>query len=555
MAKEGLELQKGIEYLTSLIDSSVEKGDISTKPVPLKEFLYGRDYLRCPPLSEVQYDFVEALSDIYPGCKYDQAVAEWGKGSGKDFVCAISICRIVYLLECLKDPATFYKLKSGSKIEIINIAVNAEQANDVFFAQFKNLIEGSPYFQKLGYRQRGGRVTFPKRVIAISGHSEMEGLEGHNVMCAILDEIDAFKTEQELGHRQRRAKSAKFMYDRMRTSSQSRFPGIGKIACISFPRFFGSFIQQRRLLGLKEPKTFVSAPEGVPTWIANPLRTFEDFADEFKRDPEMANAMYACKPPMARDAYFKYEGFIFSSFCAKKDGYDIQLDESTNQPIREVEGYEPPTMLPNKSMPYHIHVDLGQKRDRAGFAMIGFNGERVVVQLMWGFEAPINGEIDFDEIVKFIEKIANQGFWVKSVTYDGWQSVQSLQQLRKRGIDASLLRVKKEQYDTLKDLINSNCIQGYFYKLVIEELLNLEVIKGNKIDHKQDGSKDVSDALAGATWKAVKGGMTVPEIVTISDDEDEDDMTNEEKLARFNSSVDSKVGRAMANMFTEVPIQ
>jgi len=544
-------ITQGLSKLSELIDTSIEKGDIVEEAVSLDEFLYSKDYLDCPKLSNVQYEFVEALSDVYPNCLYTEVVAEWGKGGGKDFVCAVSLCRVIYLLECLRDPAAFYGLKSGSWIDALNVAVNADRANSVFFVQFKDLVNQSPYFRAMQPRIKGGRIIFPKRVRAISGHSEMEGLEGHNVIVAILDEIDAFKTEQEIGNRSRRAKSAKFIYNRMRSSTQSRFPNIGKVACISFPRFYMSFIQQRRIQGLKEEKTFVSAPEGVPTWIANPIRTEEDFADEFKRDPERALMMYKCQPPMARDAYFRYDAFVLSSFGAMKEGNLILLDPNNRRPIREAHGYEPPFMHPRSDSQHFIHVDLAKNRDRAGFCMLSYDSTKIRVELAWGFEAPRGGEIDFDSIVEFIDKIAHMGFWIRKVTYDGWQSVGSLQQLRKKGIEASMLSIKKEQYDTLKDMINSDTVEGYFYELLVNELLGLELIGGKKVDHKEGGSNDVADALAGATWSAVKGMGTEPSIIIFGSDESNEDSeeemeegSEEDKASKFMRAVlsDYKIG-------------
>jgi len=432
-------------------------------------------------------------------------------------------------------------------VEAINIAVNEDQAASVFFVQFKDLMDKSPYFQNMGYKARGARVYFPKRVRAISGHSKMEGLEGHNVIVAILDEIDAFKTEQELSGRNRRAMSAGMIYKRMRSSSQSRFPGIGKVACISFPRFYMSFIQQRRKAGLKEEKTYVSSPEGVPTWVANPMRTEEDFKDEFKRDPETAAMMYMCKPPMARDAYFRYDGFVLSTFCAKKSAYDIVMDEENRKPIREAHDYSPPFMKSREDSQYFVHVDLAKNRDRAGFALVSFHEGRLKIDLMWAFEAPPGGEIDFDAVVRFIDSIANMGFWIRLVTYDGWQSVQSLQQVRKKDIEAKTLSVRKEQYDTLKDLINSELVDGYFYKLVVEELLGLEVIGGKRVDHKVGGSNDVADALAGATWSAVKNTGGEPS-VSVFGDEDED----EEDGIAFEDYVSSEEKKFLARIFKEV---
>ncbi len=73
-------------------------------PVDVKTFVEGDDYLGQPQLSQIQYDIVEAMSQIYKleevieimgdteGRRYykkytkNEVILQLGKGSGKDFV-------------------------------------------------------------------------------------------------------------------------------------------------------------------------------------------------------------------------------------------------------------------------------------------------------------------------------------------------------------------------------------------------------------------------------------------------------------------------------------
>ena len=127
-------------------------------PVDAKTFVEGADYLGQPPLSSHQYDIVEAMSQIYKledlidimgdteGRRYykkytkNEVILQLGKGSGKDFVSTVACAYIVYKLLCLKDPARYFGKPAGDAIDIINIAINAQQAKNVFFKGFKNKI-------------------------------------------------------------------------------------------------------------------------------------------------------------------------------------------------------------------------------------------------------------------------------------------------------------------------------------------------------------------------------------------------------------------------------
>ena len=137
--------------------------EFDERPVDLRTFVQSPEHLGLPPLSEYQYTLIEKSSQIYKestlvklfgeeeGVRMfkqtaNEVVAQLGKGSGKDYCSTISVAYIVYLLLCLKDPASYYGKPPGDSIDIINIAINAQQANNVFFKGFRTRIDKSPWF-------------------------------------------------------------------------------------------------------------------------------------------------------------------------------------------------------------------------------------------------------------------------------------------------------------------------------------------------------------------------------------------------------------------------
>ena len=122
-----------------------------------------------------------------------------------------------------------------------------------------------------------------------------------------------------------RSEGAEGVYNTAKSLVQSRFPGVGKIICLSWPRFKGSFIQRRFTNGKLENRTFVSCKEGglpFSTWEFNPSKKQSDFADFYETDPILARARFECDPPFARDAYIKDSLPILRAFDA-----DIDEDE------------------------------------------------------------------------------------------------------------------------------------------------------------------------------------------------------------------------------------
>ena len=136
----------------------LEGDEFEEMPVAIEEFVVSRDFLGLPPLSAYQYQMIKASTQIYKkdtliriygekeGKKIfsqtcNEVIFQLGKGSGKDYVSTIACSYVVYLLLCLKDPAKYYGKPPGDAIDIINIAINAVQANRVFFKGFLNRIE------------------------------------------------------------------------------------------------------------------------------------------------------------------------------------------------------------------------------------------------------------------------------------------------------------------------------------------------------------------------------------------------------------------------------
>ena len=60
---------------------------------------------------------------------------------------------------------------------------------------------------------------------------------------AVLDEISGFASEVNTGNEQ--GKTADNIYKAFRGTVDSRFPDLGKVVLLSFPRYQGDFISQR----------------------------------------------------------------------------------------------------------------------------------------------------------------------------------------------------------------------------------------------------------------------------------------------------------------------
>lgn len=87
---------------------------------------------------------------------------------------------------------------------------------------------------------RQDTIVWDKNVEMISGHADAESQEGLNLILGIADEIDAFKTKDELlqyrpNQNREPTKSAEAILKMIRTSASTRFPESYKVVTISYP--------------------------------------------------------------------------------------------------------------------------------------------------------------------------------------------------------------------------------------------------------------------------------------------------------------------------------
>jgi hypothetical protein len=527
--------------------------EFDERPVDLRTFVTSPDYLGLPPLSDHQYTLIEKSSQIYKestlvklfgdeeGSRMfkqtcNEVIAQLGKGSGKDYSSTIAVSYIVYLLLCLKDPATYYGKPPGDTIDIINIAVNAQQANNVFFKGLKTRIERSPWF--IGrYDPKASEIRFDKNVNVYSGHSEREAFEGYNVIVVVLDEISGFATDNTTGHDQ--AKTASAIYDMYRASVDSRFPDFGKVILLSFPRFKNDPIQKFYESVISEKETLIRSkvlkmvedlPDGTdgneitveweedhivsykipkvfalkrPTWEINPTKSIEDFKVPFYKNMQDALGRFACMPPEMIDAFFKSREKIEKAF---------------NRAHQAVDGFGrlEDWFIPDPDKEYFMHVDLAQKHDHCAVSMSHVSKwVNVKVTDNYSQPAPIvevdavrywtptpDKSVDFTEVKDYILSLRTRGFNIRVCTFDRWNSHDMMQQLKQYGINTEILSVAKKHYDDMAMVVLEERLNGPHIPLLIDELLQLKIMR-DKVDHPRKGSKDLADAVCGSVYNAI----------------------------------------------------
>ena len=180
-----------------------------------------------------------------------------------------------------------------------------------------------------------------------------------------------------------------------------------------------------------------------------------------------------------------------------------------------------------KSKPLYVHLDMSINGDKTGIGGVFVVGKKQPTPdqpvskdllLRAGFnvsvKAPRGYQVSFEKNRHFIRWLKQQGFNVKGVSSDTFQSADFQQILKAEKFNAEIISVDRvdsdhicKPYQYLRNAIYEERFECYPTTLLKEELIGLERDNNSgKIDHSTSGinSKDSADAICGATWNAAQ---------------------------------------------------
>lgn len=405
----------------------------------------------------------------------------------------------------------------------------------------------------------------PKNIIIEYGSSGGHGL-GKAIFAAMLDEVDFKKSGLKGVSALDASNAIMEAYHTIKGRITSRFikKGVlyGKLFLVSSKRSEHDFLEQY-VKKMYNPKMLVV---DEPQWVVKPKGTFseitfpvavgnrslksmvlpddvteeqkkayikqgyriidvpENYRDEFKLDINKALMDKAGISIIGATSFFNYDMF---SQCYIKDYKnpfvaDI-LTLGLHDDLRIQDFFELEKIPLNvRYMPQFIHIDAALTGDKAGISDVGVSGlkehkqydgadESIVSEMTYkhifsvDIKAPQGSEISFEKTRQFIYYLRSVGFNIVGVSLDGFQSADTKQLLITQGFDASIISLDKtpQGYLALRSTMNDKRIGLIQIELLETELVQLQRdVQTGKLDHPADGSKDMSDSLAGAVWNA-----------------------------------------------------
>ena len=439
-----------------------------------------------------------------------------GRRATKTFLASIITAYEAYKLLVVNkgNPHAYYRLPSDDEIAIINVALSEKQAGRLF-AQIQSRIRNSPFFKdRIGKgnaseirlltnsdiekKQNGAQLDVYGSIILLCGHSAPDSLQGYSAILILFDEIAFYDESGKV--------TGTYFYKRLKPSLAKFYKyGAARIVQISSPNTRSGIFYDTWNLA-KTDDSILSFQ--LPSWDVNPDVPFDN--EEMKRERDSNIEMFKVE----YGAQWAETGTMSKYF--HDDGV---VD-------RCIRGDIGPHRRPKPGFNYYLHVDPAKKKNQYAAVLVakekyslrGQRRNRCFVAGLWVWKPTPGQGLLFSEIDKDILKIC-QVFHPMTVTYDAYNSENSLQFLRAHGVPTRELpfnnTVKSKIYQNLRDMMsfqpNPEILlysDGGYSDILIAELKNLKIKqtkRGYSIMTDKNAevkTDDLSDCLAGATAMA-----------------------------------------------------
>lgn len=435
-----------------------------------------------------------------PDQHYQTLILESGRRSGKTNLAALICAYEFYKLCKMNSPQIHYNIATSTPIAILVIATTADQAKKTIFRNVIGVINNSPYFQALVDQGKlfvgKEEVSYEEKLLYIySGNSRSGAQVGGTLKCLVMDEVARFQDSD--GH-----SNAIELWSNLGISCAPFGTEAIRVAISSawykgdaIEKLYASTAEDSTAIGIKSR-----------SWDLNPIHAARDnpvVASEYVRDPVQAGIEFEGIRPEAVDAYLDADEVKDCFRTPSAVSASVYTSNTSPKLVcMHLGSIEP------KPHPTVIHIDPAFANDAYALAM-GYNdfddtGRSIVtIDAVLAWEPTPEAQVSITNVVDTILEIARYRHIVK-VTADHYNSTETIQRLRLQGINAETVYFSNskqfEMYKLVKELMHESRLllpqQSPWKPLVLRELSQVQLIKGTKIDHPKDGSKDTADAIA-----------------------------------------------------------
>ncbi|MGE5682824.1 MAG: hypothetical protein ACM34K_18310 [Bacillota bacterium] len=491
--------------------------------------------------------------------KHHEIVLLVGMKGGKNLWAEGDVSYAGYFISSLVDPHAYFTKITKSLIkyppektfDLVNVSsVDEAQAKRAFFDSVKKVLQltkdprtGDNWFERyagLDLRETFGDVTakeiiFPSRqrgvgnIRLMSFNSTKKAPEGVHILRFYADELSRADTKATY-------REAKGLYELGLNNTRASFPNrIGKVLGWSYPNDTDfDLTNERYELSFKTDAIY-----GIKcsTFDFNPSRTREMFQDAYDTDPIAAKRVYECIKSTSKQNFYqpyveKIREVVQPEVENRVKYKLISVSKEAKEKVYEFTGVEILSLIGDNRVRCFA-ADPSKIRDR--FVIVGGYNETInplkyqifigdtqevlstnvkpIVDFMLVIEPMDKKPIDYVGIGEIFATILKNFPNTQSINSDHFQNEKLRQEVISKGVRAETYFFSNEKQVRLykrqrANIWNNNvtiCQDDQKFKFDAKEM-NLTdlyihesehlILEGNKIDHPENGSKDLTDAIA-----------------------------------------------------------
>ena len=511
------------------------------------------------------------LKELFPDnitTSVNNLILSGARGLGKSEIAITVMLYIMYRVMCLKNPLEYFGLKPTEKIAFSFMNITEALAYDIGVSKFQNTIQMSPWFMERGTMSgKKDLVWNPPSYINIIIGSQPRHVIGQATLANFFDEISFIPT-QDIEKQKARAID---MVDTAVGGMKTRFTRNGKnpgiVILASSKRSEKSFLEEHmKRKAVSEGDNTIIVDEAV--WNIKPEGTYSDkkfyvavgnrfltsevipdnvtdldsyrnkgyrliqvpidLRPDFIDDIDRALCDFAGISSSQLSTYISGVRFSECKTTDYQNPFVKDIIEVGNAPDDKIQYWDffdlSRVPLELKYKPLYVHLDMSISGDKTGIAGTWIRGKKpsgpnepsskdLFYQLAFNvsIKAPKGYQVSFEKNRQFIRWLRDNGFRVKVISCDTFQSYDLLQQLKAEKFNTEIVsvdRVNSEHicvpYQHFKNVIYENRIKIYDKcDLLTEEITSLERNNNTgKVDHPENGSKDSADAVCGSVYTA-----------------------------------------------------
>jgi hypothetical protein len=546
-------------------------------PVTIQEFMESPEFMKdqIEVWPNVQKAIYETVPDLLVGEGPVNEYIMGGASSTSKSVRAMMVNAYwLYFINCFEWPQELFKLTKPTEIVFMFMSIKPSTAEKVLYKPFYQYFMNMPYTRKwVNYNKDiKSEIQLEQNVTVRSGSANVNSLIAHAIISAIIDEINFFAYVEKSKQTPDGSTfdQADIVHRTTLNRRKSRFVSHGIMPgtiCISAQTKYKNDFTDRRIaqaLENHEKGVVVCKKKRYEIWPEDkfsketfkilvgtdeyPTRIIDDenytlpknalieevpqtFYDDFKRDPEFALREIVGIATNAITPFFAQRHKVFEATAAWTERgfkpWSTQSNYKLNEHGRLNEKGMPRIIeenLPTDGKARYVHVDLSKSHDKCGISITHIDSYQqvgketlpyYVVDWSLTLEPDSINQVDLSEVRRWVMDLRNKyKINVVKVSYDGYQSLESMQMLRKAGMLNQLISVDKttEPYMVLRDAIYTNRIALPDNDNLRLELVSLEFNANanagkGKVDHTAYSEKDASDSVCGSVYSSSQSGQ------------------------------------------------